>query len=75
MGRYSVALTSVTFVLCVTAVPAVHEEMDERAREDQQVRQEAEYVCPVIYQQDEEGGRAQNDVHETDGRPEPSATS
>ena len=48
-------------------VPAVHEQVYKRAREDQQVRQDAEYMHPVIYQQEEDGRCPQNEVHETYG--------
>jgi hypothetical protein len=57
------SLIPVWALIIAMTMPAVHEKVHEYAPEQQQVRQRAEYMCPVL-RPEEEGGDAEK--HEQD---------
>ena len=68
------AVSAVPAVSAVSAVSAVHEEMHQRARQDEEVWQNAEQMRPVLRQQEEqadeeEPGRGQACFRFPEARP------
>lgn len=57
----------------VFAMSAMHEEVHERARQQKQIRENAEQVRPVFREKEEPNNRQKDDEHEASSRSEPTA--
>jgi hypothetical protein len=57
----------------VFVVTAMHEEVHERARQQKQIRKNAEQVRPVFREKEEPNNRQKDDEHYVSSRTEPTA--